>query len=276
MPGRVFRQFLRSLVDKNRGANRNVPPPGLSDNSVLVSTYCVLLRFLSEGLVDGRNEELADNEKDCQNECSGFLHRGGKLCFPVSIFLKEDSYISDFARLGGTFSHVSKVYPICSDELSMVDWDQNCMDEDDVKVNHDTEAKPCCCRHEVPSASSSDSKATVRSIDKAVNQATSSPGASGLNERSNHISSDFSRRTCNGFAEEDKPDSSGRVDPSLENSRILSKYKKSGFRSIKELSDAIREEELLDLMVLLYHLGLASNFKQVSFQYCRGLQYRTG
>jgi hypothetical protein len=39
--------------------------------------------------------------------------------------------------------------------------------------------------------------------------------------------------------------------------------KRQGFKPIKELSEAIREEELLDTMLLLYHLGLAQNFKQV-------------
>jgi Kip1 ubiquitination-promoting complex protein 1 len=54
------------------------------------------------------------------------------------------------------------------------------------------------------------------------------------------------------------------MDISLEGATVLRTYKRAaGFKPIKELSEAIREEELLDIMVLLYHLGLAQNFKQV-------------
>jgi Kip1 ubiquitination-promoting complex protein 1 len=53
------------------------------------------------------------------------------------------------------------------------------------------------------------------------------------------------------------------VDVSLEGAPVSRSYKRQGFKPIKELSEAIREEELLDIMLLLYHLGLAQNFKQV-------------
>lgn len=47
-------------------------PAGLSDNSVLVSTYCVLLRLLSEGFGPGKmNGEGAKEESNAV----GFLHR---------------------------------------------------------------------------------------------------------------------------------------------------------------------------------------------------------
>lgn len=77
VPGVVFRRFLRNLVCKNRGANRSMAPPGLSDNSVLVSTYCVLLRLLSEGLGAGKMVgESAERSKEHDNPV-GFLHRYG-------------------------------------------------------------------------------------------------------------------------------------------------------------------------------------------------------
>lgn len=37
---------MQHLVRKNRGATRNLPPPGLSDNTVLVSAFFLLLRVL--------------------------------------------------------------------------------------------------------------------------------------------------------------------------------------------------------------------------------------
>ncbi len=45
VPNRLT-ELVQHLVRKNRGANRNVPPPGLSDNSVLVSAFFMLLRTL--------------------------------------------------------------------------------------------------------------------------------------------------------------------------------------------------------------------------------------
>ena len=41
--------FLQHLVWKNRGEDRNMPPPGLSSYYVLVSAYTILLHFLSDG-----------------------------------------------------------------------------------------------------------------------------------------------------------------------------------------------------------------------------------
>ena len=75
IPGVVFRRFLQYLVCKNRGANRSMAPAGLSDNSVLVSTYCVLLRLLSQGFGPGKtNSDTVDGTKD-RDKSTGFLHR---------------------------------------------------------------------------------------------------------------------------------------------------------------------------------------------------------
>lgn len=75
VPGVVFRRFLQNLVCKNRGANRSMAPAGLSDNSVLVSTYCVLLRLLSEGFGPGKaNGDVGDGTKE-REKSTGFLHR---------------------------------------------------------------------------------------------------------------------------------------------------------------------------------------------------------
>jgi len=55
VPGVVFlRRFLQQLVCKNRAAKTGVwHRQAISDNSELVSVYCVLLRLLSEGLGTG-------------------------------------------------------------------------------------------------------------------------------------------------------------------------------------------------------------------------------
>ena len=47
--GSVFTTFLQHLVWKNRGVDRNMPPPGLSSYSFLVFAYIILLHFLSKG-----------------------------------------------------------------------------------------------------------------------------------------------------------------------------------------------------------------------------------
>jgi hypothetical protein len=46
--GRYLCQFLRYLIDKNHGAMRHTPPPGLSDETSLVATVFALLRLMNE------------------------------------------------------------------------------------------------------------------------------------------------------------------------------------------------------------------------------------
>ncbi|BBN14829.1 Kip1 ubiquitination-promoting complex protein 1 [Marchantia polymorpha subsp. ruderalis] len=258
VPGLLFGKFLRNLICKNSGANRNMPPPGLSDNSVLVSAYYVLLRFLSEGLEGHKNGDTGDAGKEQQDMCAGFLHRPEKRKFPVSLFLKENGYSYDFARLGGTFSHLSKTLPVSSEDYAEVEWEESDMDDGGTVVKHGGKCKPACCLDLASNASTHcEMKGNVEKC--ATRQSTS------VSERSNSISSECSNRHCDDM-EEDKPSSSGRVDALL--SRRYSPVRKNeriGFKTIKDLSEAIREEELLDMLVLLYHLGLGSNFKQASF-----------
>lgn len=188
--------------------------------------------------------------------------RVGKRSFPVSIFLKDAS-ATDFARLGGTFSHLVKTFPVGLD-VPDVEWEESCMDEGDNVVRHGGKLKPACCSDVTLSGLVSDSKSLVRASSKMV----AVSAASGVSERaSSPISSNYtSGRSCEG-CEEDKASSSGRVDMSLEGGPVSRSYKRQGFKPIKELSEAIREEELLDIMLLLYHLGLAQNFKQVRVRY---------
>eukprot|EP00898_Chlorokybus_atmophyticus_P004629 jgi/Chlat1/5167/Chrsp33S05151 len=86
--GSVFQKFCRHILAKNRGVNRNVQPPGLSDNSVLVSLYFVVLRVLTP--------YLASSEPHY---------------FPSRLFLDQSMEAFDVARLGGTVSHLRKTLP---------------------------------------------------------------------------------------------------------------------------------------------------------------------
>ena len=46
--GQHLRGFLQHLIDRNHGAMRHIPPPGLSDQTALVSAVFALLRLLNE------------------------------------------------------------------------------------------------------------------------------------------------------------------------------------------------------------------------------------
>ncbi|QDZ23495.1 E3 ubiquitin-protein ligase [Chloropicon primus] len=101
----VFKSFLRSILQKNRGALRNVQPAGLSDNSVLTSLYYVLLRLVRPLLL---NDKLA-------------------AVLPKAAFAKMfldtdelDHYV-DASRLGGTFSHLQK--SVDMDQLKDIELD---------------------------------------------------------------------------------------------------------------------------------------------------------
>ncbi|KAL3692194.1 hypothetical protein R1sor_005845 [Riccia sorocarpa] len=256
--GFLFGKFMRNLICKNSGANRNIPPPGLSDNSVLVSAYYVLLRFLSEGLEGNKFGDTGEAGKELQDKCAGFLHRAGKRTFPAGLFLKENGYCYDFARLGGTFSHLTKALPVSTEDYADVEWEESEMDDGKTVVKHGGRCKPACCL---------DLGFTTSTHVEMKSPVEKGPVAqsSSVSERSNAINSECSSSHCDDM-EEDKPSSSGRVDTLL--SRRLSpvrKNERTGFKAIKDLSEAIREEELLDMLVLLYHLGLGSNFKQASY-----------
>jgi Kip1 ubiquitination-promoting complex protein 1 len=243
--------FLRYLVCKNKGAARNVPPPGLSDNSVLMTVYTVLLRFLSEGYA-GSNIRTAGKAQDLSVP---FLHRGGERAFSMQLFLDADSYIHEFARLGGTFSHLCKARALAPDDYDTIVWEEGCMEEEsDRKVTHLGKQKPGCCSGTLGSSVSCN-KESVRVLNKGYNIHVSS-----VSENSGTSRPEHSRRNCTED-EEEKPSSSGRVDLIFRSPP----YYDSRNRSISKAfsSDTVREEELLDIMVLLYHLGVAPNFKQV-------------
>jgi len=261
VPGVVLRRFLQHLVCKNRGANRSMAPPGHSDYSVLVSTYCVLLRLLSEGFGNGKvGAESVEGTKEHSEHSVGFLHRAGKRSFPVHLFLKDGSS-TDFSRLGGTLSHLIKTYPVGLDSPK-VEWVESSMDEGDELVRHGGKLQPACCSEVVMGGLGCDSKSPAQAATKIV---TSSLKTGVSESAASPLSNDHNGHSCDG-CEEGKPCCSGRMDIGLQGATLLrSTYKRAGFQPIMELSEAVREEELLDIMVLLYHLGLAQNFKQASF-----------
>lgn len=249
--GSIFMSFLRHLISKNRGAARNMPPPGLSDNSVLMTAYTVLLRFLSEG-VPSSGLQTVRKEQDAN---VGFLHRGGSRSFNVQLFLDAESYASDFARLGGTFSHLLKAHILAPDDCDAIVWEEGCMEDGEKKVTHFGKQKPCCCVG-VSGSPVSCSKGFVRVLNKGFNIHVNS-----VSESSGATRPEQGRRNCMED-EDEKPSSSGRAEPVYGSSSYLN-LKKNNSKAF--VSDVVQEEELLDIMVLLYHLGVAPNFKQVLF-----------
>jgi len=133
LPGSVFRTFLQNLLLKNGGADRNVLPPGVSSNSVLVSLYTVILHFLSEGF---GIRDICGWLKSCEtiDPSVGFLHRGGQQSFPLYLFLRNDPHRTDISRLGGSFSHLLKSNPANNEEAEVIWWDEGCMDDEETRV----------------------------------------------------------------------------------------------------------------------------------------------
>ena len=53
-PAKQLTEFLVYLVRKNKNADRNIPPPGLSDPSVMTSAFFLLLSLL-QPYMEGRS-----------------------------------------------------------------------------------------------------------------------------------------------------------------------------------------------------------------------------
>ncbi|WOG97343.1 hypothetical protein DCAR_0416683 [Daucus carota subsp. sativus] len=254
-PGSLFRTFLQNLLFKNRGADHNMPPPGVSSNSAIVSLYTVILHFLSEGSSTGG---FSGWIKGCGVDVSpdvGFLHRGGQQSFPVALFLKNNPHRVDISRLGGSYSHLSKSHPVSKDEEDeVIRWEEGCMDGEGIKVTHSGRTKPCCC--------SSYDDFTRTSKNPVRYTAKDSQGhCSSLPERASHGAAECSTGSLNDEIA-DKPSTSDQSESgfgyrSLQWARIVP-------RESNMSSAILEEEELLDALLLLYHLGLAPIFKQAS------------
>ncbi|KAM5577439.1 E3 ubiquitin-protein ligase RKP [Rosa sericea] len=261
LPGSVFRTFLQNLLLKNRGADRNLPPPGVSSNSVLVSLYTVILHFLSEGF--GMGEICGWLKGSEKGRDVGFLHRGGHRSFPVGLFLRNDPHRNDNTRLGGSFSHLSKSHPVDDQEAEDIRWEEGCMDDEETRVTHLSTRKPCCC-----SSYDEDftriSKNPIRYTAKG-SRAHCSP----MPERSSHVTTECSAGSLSDDIA-DKPSSSYQSESDFSYCPVqhTSFVPREGIMS----SATLREEELLDVLLLLYHIGLAPNFKQASYYMNHQLQ----
>jgi len=97
-----FEEFVLWLIQKNKGANRNVPPPNLSDPTVLNSTFFVLLRVLHYHVrIESKSVDALER-------------------FPASIFVTELARELDLPRLGGTLAHVEREHPLkCLQHLNV-------------------------------------------------------------------------------------------------------------------------------------------------------------
>ncbi|XP_049387197.1 E3 ubiquitin-protein ligase RKP isoform X1 [Solanum stenotomum] len=251
LPGSVFKTFLQNILLKNRGADRDSPPPGVSSNSVLVSLFGIVLHFLSEGFGD-----ICDWMKDSGTSDVGFLHRGGQQAFPVGLFLKNDPHRVDIPRLGGSYNHLAKSHPISIEQHEeVIRWEEGCMDNVEDRVTHLSKQKPCCC-------STYDADFTRISKNSIRHMGKGSRGhCSSIRERSAHVAAECSTSSLNDDIA-DKPSTSDQSESEF------------GFLPIQQMryvprennvsSATLKEEELLDTMLLLYHLGLAPNFKQAS------------
>ncbi|XP_008810251.2 E3 ubiquitin-protein ligase RKP isoform X1 [Phoenix dactylifera] len=256
LPGSVFRTFLQNLILKVRGADHKNPPSGVSSNSILVSLYTVILHFLSEGF---SMEDFPGSMKGSRMNAGtdgGFLHRGGKRSFPVDLFLKADPNCIRTPRIGGSVNHVLKSYQVNGLETEKVFWDEGCMDDEDTRITHSTRQKPCCC-------SISDVDVVQTSKDNIRYATKSSKGTcSPIPERSAHVAAECSVRSLSDEIA-DKPSSSDQSETDF------------GYQSLQHLesvpmtnqlsSGTLREEELLDIMLLLYHLAVAPNFRQAFY-----------
>ncbi|XP_023543397.1 E3 ubiquitin-protein ligase RKP isoform X2 [Cucurbita pepo subsp. pepo] len=252
LPGSVFRTFLQNLLLKNRGTDHNASPSGVPSNSIVVSLYAVILHFLSEGFGMGSVcDWLRSSESDGPD--IGFLHRGGQRSFPVYLFFRDESHQTVTARLGGSYNHISKLHPPGDQEVEVIHWEEGCMDDHETRVTHSTRQKPCCC-------SSYDAECTRSSKDPIKYAIRNSRGIP-MHDRSAHVASECS---AGNLSDEitDKPSSSEQSDAQfgycpVQHMRIVP-------RETNASSATLREEELLDFLLLFYHMGLAPDFKQAS------------
>ncbi|XP_021736630.1 E3 ubiquitin-protein ligase RKP-like [Chenopodium quinoa] len=255
-PGSVFRKFLQNLLLKIGGSDRNMTPPGVLGNTVLVSLYAVILHYLSEGFPMAEICGWSKSHRDDAKEVVGFLHRGGQLSFPIELFVKNDPMRIDIPRIGGSFNNLLELHSVLDRESEVISWEEGCMDDKDTRVTHFTRQKPCCC-------SSYDVDFTRIYRDPIRFRAKGSRGhSSSIPERSSHVAAECSTGSLN---EEIEDKSSSSEHP----------HSQFGYRSVQpsrtvpegsNISSAtLREEELLDVMLFLYHVGVSPNLRQASY-----------
>ncbi|KNA19170.1 hypothetical protein SOVF_064060 [Spinacia oleracea] len=253
LPGSVFRKFLQNVLG---AADRNMTAPGVLGNTVLVSLYAVILHYLSEGFPVADICGWSKSRRDGAKKDIGFLHRGGQLSFPIELFVKNDPMRINISRVGGSFSNLLELHSVQERESEVISWEEGCMNDEDSRVTHLTRQKPCCC-------SSYEIDFTRVSRDPTRSRAKGSRGHnSSIPEGSVHVASECNPRSLNEEIE-DKPSSSEHP------------HSQFGYRPMQQSrtvtedsncsSAILREEELLDVMLFLYHVGVAPNFRQASY-----------
>eukprot|EP00245_Coleochaete_scutata_P018512 TRINITY_DN967_c1_g2_i1.p1 TRINITY_DN967_c1_g2~~TRINITY_DN967_c1_g2_i1.p1 ORF type:complete len:984 (+),score=172.68 TRINITY_DN967_c1_g2_i1:39-2954(+) len=314
-PGGIFRAFLQHLIKRNSKVNSNSPPPGLSDSSVILSTYFVLLRLLSDPLAYRRwklNEEsrqtsssgtsmvihvkqeetlkhcpevhaascdvnqekiLAGTEissmslgdGDVQEGLVPFLRCRGWRRFPVSRFLGKSVYAMDLARLGGTFSHLVKAVRVSSAELGCdLAWDGDFSWDRELKVRPAEEALTRG-RHAVK-----DNIGDAEASDQVCRRAESGVEDDGCDRLPGCVPDVVGEMRGEGeqggeAEAADRESVEGMCEGDVEENSV--RWEKESARY-----EDTEDEEMLDIMVLLYHLGLTSSLKQASLHMHRQMQ----
>lgn len=252
-PGSVFRSFVQSLVLKARGGDHRMVVNGTFNNTVLVSLYTVILHLLSEGFSMDSAGSASSSKANFGNGV-GFLHKGGKRKFPTQLFFRNDAYHSVIPRIGGPPSILMHhQFDAVENE---VQWDEGCMNDEETRVTHTTAQKPCCC-------SVTDVAVGLRYKETAKYVPSTSKGScKPMPERSPHVAAECNGRGLSDEIE-DKPSTSAQSEieygyqslHSLENMPMAT----------QSSSETLKEEELLDVMLLLYHLGISPNFRQAFY-----------
>ncbi|KAI3794549.1 hypothetical protein L1987_37181 [Smallanthus sonchifolius] len=257
LPGSVFRKLLQNIILRNKGADHNMLLHTSSSNPVLVSLFTVILHFLSEGFT-ARGSGLMLGSGTSGGPTIGFLHRGGQQSFPLPLILKNDPHRVEIPRLGGSYNHLASLHPVNVDPgAEVVQWEEGCVDDVDpeTRITHIGIQKPCCCLSSDVSFSRI-SKNPFRYTTKA-----SQSHCSSIPESSAQVAAECSAGNLNDDMA-DKPSTSDQS------------HSEFGYRPLQQMrvvalestssSSTLKEEELLDAMLLLYHLGLAPNLKQAS------------
>ncbi|XP_078432636.1 E3 ubiquitin-protein ligase RKP isoform X2 [Wolffia australiana] len=249
-PGSVFRTFVQNFVAKVRAAEPKMAWPGASSSSALVSLYMVILHFLSEG---PNQEEMYDKAEVNR----GFLHHGGIRCFPAWLLFKDDPYRATIPRLGGSFFHLKKAHPVTVEASEDITWEEGCLDVEETKVSHAGAEKPCCC---CCSGSNGELMKTLSPGGyPVVTEHQQSPGCGDIGERS---SADCSAGALNDEIVE-KPQGHDQA-TAIPGYRPLQRLDSLPSTSHSSLG-VLKEDELLDVLLLLFHLDVSSSFKQAFY-----------
>jgi Kip1 ubiquitination-promoting complex protein 1 len=209
--------------------------------------------LLSEGFSMDSFGSASSSKVNCGNGV-GFLHKGGKRKFPTQLLFRNDAYYSVIPRIGGPPSIL--MHHQFDDVEDEVQWDEGCMDDEETCVTHTTVQKPCCC-------SVTDASIGLRYKESAKYvPSTSKVPSKPMPERTAHVAAECSGRSLSDEIE-DKPSTSTQSE--IEYGYQALHNLESMPMTTQSSSEALKEEELLDVMLLLYHLGISPNFRQAFY-----------